>query len=291
MFSIIEKTFNSVNKNIQFTLDIPENNVLNFLDLSISIKNKQVKYKWYSKPNHSGICLRKDSWLPQHVKSSFVNNRYKYVQDRCSHQKEKNKAVERMAQRMIKNGFEQQIPKIKDTCINTVEKQTNVNLSLDFISDSCMRKMNKLKRKYDLPARITSRPGRKMHITINNGVKNKNKCTCDICNRIGPMNTCNDKYIVYEFSCKFCDMKYIGESCRPFKHRYREHANSIKNQNKTSALSEHHLKMHVDKVMNINDFNVRILTKHHSVIATRMAESRSIASNMPKLMNRRHEVI
>ena len=86
-------------------------------------------------------------------------------------------------------------------------------------------------------------------------------------------------------------MKYIGESCRPFRLRYREHANSIKNKNSTSALSEHHLKQHADKVMKINDFSCKILSKHKSAISTRMAESRCITKNMPHLMNRRHELI
>ena len=39
IFSNILETFNSIKKDIQFTLDLPKDNFLNFLDLSIKITN------------------------------------------------------------------------------------------------------------------------------------------------------------------------------------------------------------------------------------------------------------
>ena len=242
IFSNILNTFNSINKNIQFTIEVPKDSGLNFLDMTIYIENNQIQYKWYSKPNHSGICLRKDSWLPHHIKDNFVGNSRRYVSERCSNPNEEVAALDIMNKRLSENGFK---PYQNNRKIKPLDKPPNwINLSLDFVSDSCNRKMNKLKRKYGLPMRITARPGKRLQNTIKSKIDNKDFCQCDICKQIGPKYNCNDKYLVYEFSCKICQIKYIGQSSRPFRSRYNEHERSVRNRDKKSALSDHHLKHH-----------------------------------------------
>ena len=94
---------------------------------------------------------------------------------------------------------------------------------------------------------------------------------------------------MYDFKCNLCNQNYIGQTCRPFQIRYKEHERSLKNEDQKSALSDHALKYHRDRAMSINDFSYSILDQQHTAIATRVAESRYIATKMPKI-NRRQEM-
>ena len=65
-FDKIAEVFNGVNQKIQFTLEIPKQE-LNFLDLSIWERDHKIYYKHFTKPIASDNSLRKDSWIPRHV--------------------------------------------------------------------------------------------------------------------------------------------------------------------------------------------------------------------------------
>ena len=55
---------NSVNKNIQFTLEMADNNKIAFLDtLVIRIENKFL-FELFIKPTNSGTCMPFDAWTP-----------------------------------------------------------------------------------------------------------------------------------------------------------------------------------------------------------------------------------
>ena len=277
-------TFNSINDNIQFTLDVPKNNFLNFLDVSIAI-NKKLSYKWFSKECHSGISLQKDSWLPSYVKNSM-----KYVSDRCSSRDELETSIPLMKHRLNSNGFYNTNCKIKDSKSNSKNGEKFVNLSLDFVNDKFCRKMKTLTNKFKLPIRITSKPG-KVLANIPKRCSPTNACHCNVCSAVGPRFTCNDKYIVYNFNCKICNKNYIGQTCRPLKHRYAEHQRSLKNPDQRSALSEHVNKDHSNLTdVQIKNFDLSILSKQRNSVHTKLSESRHIAKNKP-LLNRKHEMI
>lgn len=51
----ILKTFNSLHKRLQFTVEIPEDNSLNFLDITVFKLDKNVlEFNWYTKLTFSG---------------------------------------------------------------------------------------------------------------------------------------------------------------------------------------------------------------------------------------------
>ena len=66
--------FNAVDNNIQFTLELPYDSRLNFLDLTIWFENGKVVYKKYKKSIASDNTLKKDSWLQSSVKSNFLKH-------------------------------------------------------------------------------------------------------------------------------------------------------------------------------------------------------------------------
>ena len=102
--------FNAVDKNIQFTLEVPTSNRLHFLDLSIWLENKKVVYSKYRKSIASDNTLRKNSWLPSFVKSNFVKQSLIDVNLSSSSNlanSELESAFSECKRRLSKNGFNQ----------------------------------------------------------------------------------------------------------------------------------------------------------------------------------------
>ena len=65
-------------------MEIPNFNSLNFLDTTIYIENNQSRYKWHEKETNSGNSLNKNCFVPNHVKTNYIDNTIKYVKNRCS---------------------------------------------------------------------------------------------------------------------------------------------------------------------------------------------------------------
>ena len=100
---------------------------------------------------------------------------------------------------------------------------------------------------------------------------------------------CQDRFLVYKFTCTLCNGFYIGQTCRPFKLRFYEHKRSMSQNNLTSALADHAKKVHSTKPMNISFFDLQILSRCHTPPQTRLTEARLISSHRPDL-NRKHEL-
>jgi hypothetical protein len=107
----ILRCFNSVNENIQFTIEIPPtDNFLCFLDLEIRFNNCTCfDYKWYSKSVHSGICFSNFSNHPFYMKKNFVINCYKTVKNHCSSIDYFNECWPKMIIRLTQNGYNHNI--------------------------------------------------------------------------------------------------------------------------------------------------------------------------------------
>ena len=55
-------------------------------------------------------------------------------------------------------------------------------------------------------------------------------------------NHTSDKFhknVIYQLNCKDCNKKYIGQTGRPFRRRFREHFNDFKYGNGCSKFSQH----------------------------------------------------
>ena len=117
----------------------------------------------------------------------------------------------------------------------------------------------------------------------------KKHAHCEVCVHLPDRFRCDDKYLVYKFTCKHCNEFYIGETCRPFNLRYSEHRGSITSKNKISALAEH-TTHHRDVNMSITDFYLEILLKCTDPLQTRLSEATAIDRFRPAL-NRKHEKV
>ena len=111
---------------------------------------------------------------------------------------------------------------------------------------------------------------------------------CKICQHLPNKFSCEDRFLVYKFTCKYCSHFYIGETSRPFTFRYKEHERSINQKNLTSALAEHVHGVHSNRPFFITDFDIDILHRRRAPVETRLAEARAIKVHKPQL-NRKHE--
>jgi len=292
-FKKIIETFNSINPSIQFTIDIPDRgDSLKFLDIEIYIDKNGLHYEWYRKELCSNNTLRKDSWLPEHVKVNFIKNMTKQAVSRCSDSTLEKNALSKLNKIFHINGHQSQVTKheFKLNYNNNVSDPSGKScFLLGFVSDSCDRKIKQLIKKYDVPVSLISRPNKYLSQCFNDSVPHNKHDNCDICNLLLDKFTCEDKYVVYEFKCKLCENSYIGQTCRPFQQRYKEHRHSVEVKNKNSALSEHILISHPFANPSMNNFTCSILKKLRNPVETKITES-VLNDRLKPTLNRREEM-
>ena len=295
LFEKITKCFNSIDRNIKFTTEVPDDGILNFLDLSIWIdESGRIVHQKYTKELASGNSLKKDSWLPNSIKANFVHQKFKDIEKRSSDsltEDDKSRLVEECKRNLRNNGYSDRdliIAKSKSS-INVEkvnDKSTSKStLKLPFISDSLSRKINYNIRKYDLDINFVCHGNKKLRNVFSQKISNKHS-NCELCKKLPNRYSCDMTCVIYQFSCKFCDRKYMGKTARPFNVRYNEHKNSIKNNNSIGAPSDHRITC--NEVCSIDDFNVEILKRVHDPVEASLVEARMINSLNPA-MNRRHE--
>ena len=161
-------------------------------------------------------------------------------------------------------------------------------LQLDFINDSCNRKINKIIDKYDFEIKLASKPAKQLKHCFNKRPPCQKHDNCEVCLSLPDTICCDDKFLVYKFTCKYCQNFYIGETCRPFQMLYLEHKKSLNSKNNISALTEHATRSHSDVGVTIADFDLDIVKKCNSPLDTRLSEAIAIDRLRPQL-NRRHE--
>ena len=284
----INLVFNSVSQDIKFIVEVPSELILNFLDISISINNNLVEYQWFVKNSHSGISLNKHSWVPHHVKSNYIKNSQVCVANKCSNQNYKDEAFSKLTHRFEMNGFTKRDISIK---LNGKNKKTNKNdvpFKINFVNDTCNRKLNKLIKQCNLPIKLISKPAPTLESVFKNKSDNKHK-ECHLCSLLPKHIACTDRFLVYQLSCNLCNESYIGQTNRPFFKRYNEHKRDLVNKNKRNALYEHGIKVHGFSDICLNHFDVDILDKSQNAIDCRLSEARLIKTLHPAI-NRKHEL-
>jgi hypothetical protein len=295
LLNAILDIFNSINQNIQFTLEVPEHEKpLNFLDISIFVREKHLDFAWYSKACHSENSLKQDSWVPNSVKTNFVRNLSRNIAKRCSDVNLRQNSVAKIKNRLMKNGYKRstvdRLLKPSQTRPTTQKKDTSSNLflTMEFMSDRHTRSVRKILEKYDSSIRLINKPAQSIKTAFKERSKSKHK-NCNVCEHLPKNYSCSDRFVVYKFTCRICNDFYIGETCRPFSCRYLEHQRSLGNNDDKSALSCHMRSVHKTQGARISGFDLQIVNKCSTPVATRLAEARAISAHRPAL-NRKFEI-
>ena len=293
-FFHIRDTFNSIMSEIKFTLEFHKpGEWLPFLDLKVKVDNNQPVLSYYRKECHSDIWLDKSSFIPSHVKRNFLVNKFKTIRSNSSQDNLYEDSKKESYVILRNNGFSHHEISTAEKSLSKEKKSNNqnknqFNLKLPFLGDRCTRKINRLITKYDIPIRLINMPGKKLAHNLNKKPNTEvNACNCSVCITLKNKEKCTDRFIVYKYTCNFCEEFYIGKTCRPFITRHKEHANHIKNKNTSSALSEHLLNAHSNG--SIEDFRIDFISKLTNARDTAITEAKSINKLKPTL-NRKHEL-
>ena len=73
---LVLNIFNSQDNNLQFTFEIQQNNQINFLDLSLIIKEKKIISNWFQKPTSSNRTI---NYFSNHLICQKKNIVYNFV--------------------------------------------------------------------------------------------------------------------------------------------------------------------------------------------------------------------
>lgn len=285
-FSNILDKFNKVNNDIQFTIEIPKVNTLNFLDISITTSNNGVDYIWFQKLEHSGKSLRYDSYVPSHIKHNYMKNTVQQVKNRCSSEDNFELAMTKLKRNFDYNGFRYRNTKKQKR--KQYDKETKTYFKIKFVNDKFDRQVRSLLNKYSIPANLISCPNTNLANTLKTKNNKQKHDDCNLCDKLPEKYICNDRFLIYKFICKVCGQFYIGQSCRPFKFRYAEHHRAFNSsRSNDSALVSH---THEGRQNSIDLFNLEILEKCRDPLDTRLTEARYIRNQTPKI-NRKHELV
>ena len=112
---------------------------------------------------------------------------------------------------------------------------------------------------------------------------------CKICPLLKKDQRCSTRYVIYKMTCQACNNFYIGQTNRPFYHRYREHDYSLQHKTDASALSEHAMTEHQAIDMSINDFNIEFIEVCKNPVECKIREAKLIEKITPGL-NGKHEL-
>ena len=80
---ILDKA-NDCNQFIKFTLELPKNGGLPFLDTFVRNINQQFVFDLYIKPTHSGTCLPFDSFVPLSRKRALITAEFHRIKRNLS---------------------------------------------------------------------------------------------------------------------------------------------------------------------------------------------------------------
>lgn len=235
----LEKLHNYLNTlapKLKFTLEIEQDNRINFLDLTLEKNNNKFDYKIYRKPTTSDQTIHFSSFHPYSQKMAAYNSlvyRLLKVPLSTSNYENELKIIKHIA---TANGYrsnliDKLVAKKRDKIRNTGnnEQPINNNESMNSSKFVCVEYSHNIDH------------GLKK--TLNNqNIKLTFRTTNKIRNILQPKTTNNDKYRrsgVYRIKCSDCTSVYVGQTGRAFKTRYKEHYPAPKTTKQKSSFAQH----------------------------------------------------
>ena len=263
-------TLNSLDKNIEFTVELAIDNKLPFLDTCVVKNLTNYSTKLYHKPTFTGVYLNWTSLTSRKYKIGLINCLCDRIWKITSDEKQRMIEIEEIKQILIKNDYPPNIiqlgvdkfikrkrkpdppepPNINGPT-NKEEKETpktsKLFFSLPYVSKKAesfaIRLKSSVEKVYP-------------HLDFNVAFKTPGD--------IGKLFPFKDKIkakemqslVIYKIKCETCDATYIGKTKRHFKTRMSEHNNP---KNKNCSAIQMHLNEHPNH--KINPLNAEIIGK------------------------------
>ena len=230
---------NSINNNIQFTVEKEVDNTLPFLDINICKQsNGSLAFKVFRKQTSNDRYLDYHSHNPISHKINTVKALQRRAYTICSDETSKLNELEKVKVDLKNNGYP--ISLIKK-CEKEITKpiyrddndDQNINICVPYIKGVTER-TSKILKNYN----------------INLYSKNANTLKNSLCNLKDKRNADLKRNVVYQVNCNDCDAKYIGETGRNIKIRMSEHQRDINNHKISNNMFQH-----VDETSHTFDLN------------------------------------
>jgi hypothetical protein len=222
----IQVSFNNLSPSLKFTLELEENNKLDFLDLTLTKTDTNISFNIHRKPTTTDVIIPRDSCHPQEHKLAAI----RYLLNRANtydlNPTNKQAEIDTIKTILQNNGYDVSIlDRLNRPTQN--RKQETDNPKRKWAKFTYIGKETRLVTKLFRDTQV------KIAYTTNNNLDRILQY-----NSTGTENKYG-KSGIYQLSCPTCNKKYIGQTGRSFQVRFREHLHDYKYMCRKSGFAQH----------------------------------------------------
>ena len=201
----LKSYLNSINNNIQFTLEVEENDSINFLDITVSKNSQKFEFNIYRKPTTTDTVIHADSHHPFSQKMASFHSFVHRLLTVPLNENNYNNEIHTLKHIAIVNGYNSNIiDKLINKHKNFKSKPESEYISATYGNHTPFILVNTF-RKFNY--QISFRTNNKLLKLLNKR----------------PPIPLNKKSGIYKITCDDCDCFYIGQTGRSFVARFPEH--------------------------------------------------------------------
>jgi hypothetical protein len=274
--NLIHSRFNSNPYGLKFTLELPVNRSIPFLDFKVKINDGCAEFDFYRKPQRKDIFVNAGSALPDQTFSNIVTNEWSRIKNRCSNAQRLEHHNKEFVNRLRRNGHNPNILRalenknknhnaLRMRSIQTVNDKFFLNIP--FVSNNIEHKIKQSLKPLGVKIHIAHK-GSQLKQVLNKNVK-RNKCNMASCKLKSDL--CLIKGAVYQIQCDLCKATYIGSSWRHLHTRFKEHISQ-----KASPIYVHNSKCK-------GQLKIEVLTTDNNIQRMRIKEAVLIKEKKPSM--------
>ena len=224
-------TANSISPYIKFTLELPNENNLPFLDVLVMKNDNSFSYKLFIKPTHSGTCLHFSSFTPTSRKRNLVTTELERA-SKCS----SDPTLQRVSRALIVKKFkDNKYPSNfifhnnrNNSQTERVMNEVSTFIKIPYLSEVQKMSISRIHQRLNLhnSIRLVFTTEKSLSWLFRKS-KPVQECTtsCISCSTSEKPGNCFIKFAVYKITCKICNSIYIGQTGRIMRNRILEHIN------------------------------------------------------------------
>lgn len=309
-FQKYKDTLNAVWPTVRFTCEMPNEGKLNFLDLTLEIReNGEIVHQHYQKPTASGRYLHHYAHCSLETKTNIIRTETRRIIRNCKNKKDAWSHLEKLKHNFVsKSGYPeklvtthilQAVDKMQSSSPNLASSNPKPSpdyvLRIPYINEGFTRKVRSTIKSAGINARVVTQAGKSVRSLISE--KTMNSCDCTLCKSD---LECSTSHFVYQADCNKCGKQYIGASRRPLISRMKEHESSFRLNNNRTTLGQHAMEHRKESneterytpkqgVRNFEKFleyyDVKVVKKCKDTLETFINEGMIINKHNPKLNN------
>lgn len=228
----LQAQLNSVFPEIQFTIEIEQDNCLPFLDVLVARRDDgTLETSVYRKPTHTDNMLHAASNHPTSHKASCIRSLYRRVDTHCSSPAAKEQEIATLRRMCLTNGYrpatvKRWLERRRTPTDRNQEEQREERRTrwcgapyINAVSEPVARLLS------EHGIRLAHRPSRTLRGIL---MQAKDRLTDD-----------EVTGTIYSIPCGDCSSVYVGQTDRPLQTRIGEHQAAVRRKDPTSQVSEH----------------------------------------------------